>query len=73
MTIKVGDKLPGPGFCATAGRPAVKTTDVFKGKKVALFAVPAPMPAPATMHMPSIFLNAYATRTRASTPLPSYR
>jgi glutaredoxin/glutathione-dependent peroxiredoxin len=42
MTIKVGDKLPEAKFrVMTAEGPQVKTTDdIFKGKKVALFAVP---------------------------------
>ena len=42
MTIKVGDKLPDATFMImTAGAPGKTTTaDVFKGKKVALFAVP---------------------------------
>ena len=40
--IKVGDRLPEAKFrVMTAEGPAVKTTDdVFKGKKVVLFAVP---------------------------------
>ena len=43
MTIQVGDKLPEAKFrVMTAEGPQVKTTDdIFKGKKVALFAVPA--------------------------------
>ena len=42
MPIKVGDKLPEAKFrVMTAEGPAWKTTDeIFKGKKVALFAVP---------------------------------
>src|SRR5881398_209546 len=42
MTIQVGDKLPEAKFrVMTAEGPQVKTTDdIFKGKKVALFAVP---------------------------------
>jgi hypothetical protein len=42
MTIQVGDKLPDAKFrVMTAEGPQVKTTDdIFKGKKVALFAVP---------------------------------
>ena len=42
MTIKVGDKLPDASFTVmTADGPATKSTsDVFAGKKVALFAVP---------------------------------
>ncbi|CAM5770996.1 peroxiredoxin [Bosea minatitlanensis] len=42
MTIKVGDRLPQATFrVMTADGPAAKTTDeLFKGKKVVLFAVP---------------------------------
>ena len=42
MTIKVGDKLPEAKFrVMTADGLQVRTTDdIFKGKKVALFAVP---------------------------------
>ncbi|HZN31855.1 MAG TPA: redoxin family protein, partial [Xanthobacteraceae bacterium] len=42
MPIKVGDRLPEAKFrVMTSEGPAWKTTDeVFKGKKVALFAVP---------------------------------
>ena len=42
MTIKVGDKLPQATFrLMTADGPAAKTTDdLFKGKKIVLFAVP---------------------------------
>jgi peroxiredoxin len=42
MAIKVGDKLPQATFrVMTADGPAAKTTDdLFKGRKVVLFAVP---------------------------------
>ena len=42
MAIKVGDRLPEAKFrVMTAEGPASKTTDeIFKGKKVVLFAVP---------------------------------
>lgn len=42
MTIAVGDTLPNANFrVMTADGPAVRTTDdIFKGKKVVLFAVP---------------------------------
>ncbi len=59
MPIKVGDKLPNTTFrVMTAEGPKPKTTDdVFKGKKVALFAVPGAFtPTCSNMHMPS-FLN----------------
>src|SRR5271156_1834966 len=61
MTIKVGDKLPEAKFrVMTAEGPQVKTTDdIFKGTKVALFAVPGAYTGTChKMHLPSIFLNA---------------
>src|ERR1041385_6928889 len=67
MTIQVGDKLPEAKFrVMTAEGPQVKTTDdIFKGKKVALFAVPGAYTAPChKMHLPSIFLNAYAIKDK---------
>ncbi len=59
MPIKVGDKLPTTTFrVMTAEGPKPKTTDeIFKGKKVALFAVPGAFtPTCSNLHMPS-FLN----------------
>ena len=67
MTIKVGDKLPAAQFrVMTADGVQVKTTDdIFKGKKVALFAVPGAYTGTChKMHMPSIFLNAYALKDK---------
>lgn len=42
MTIKVGDRLPDAIFTVMGpeGPKSIKTSDVFAGKKVALFAVP---------------------------------
>ena len=57
MTIKVGDKLPEAKFrVMTAEGPQVKTTDdIFKGKKVALFAVPGAYTGTChKMHLPSV-------------------
>jgi len=50
----------------TADGLQVKTTDeVFKGKKVALFAVPGAYTGTChKMHLPSIFLNAYAMKDK---------
>ena len=59
MPIKVGDKLPTVTFrVMTADGPKPKTSDeVFKGHKVALFAVPGAFtPTCSNLHMPS-FLN----------------
>src|SRR4029079_8703132 len=67
MTIKVGDKLPETKFrVMTAEGPQVKTTDdIFKGKKVALFAVPDAYTGTChKMHLPSIFLNAHAIKDK---------
>src|SRR5450755_4279847 len=67
MTIKVGDKLPEAKFrVMTAEGPQVKSTDdIFKGKKVALFAVPGAYTGTChKMHLPSIFLNAYAIKDK---------
>ncbi|MGY4355579.1 peroxiredoxin [Bradyrhizobium sp. i1.7.7] len=64
MAIQTGDKLPEAKFrVMTAEGPQVKTTDdIFKGKKVALFAVPgAATPAPATRCI---------CRASSSTPMP---
>jgi peroxiredoxin len=57
MPIKVGDRLPNAKFrVSTADGPAWKTTDdIFKGKKVALFAVPGAFTNTChKMHVPSI-------------------
>ena len=55
MTIKVGDRIPSSKFTIMgADGPTARTTDeVFKGKKVALFAVPgAYTPTCHKNHMP---------------------
>jgi len=60
MAIKVGDKLPNATFRVMTGEgPKPKTTDdVFKGKKVALFAVPGAFtPTCSNLHMPSFLSN----------------
>ena len=65
MTIKVGDKLPESTFrvMTADGVQTKTTTDIFKGKKVALFAVPGAYTGTChKMHLPSIFLNAYAMK-----------
>ncbi|HZT25540.1 MAG TPA: peroxiredoxin [Pseudolabrys sp.] len=59
MPIKVGDRLPKATFrVMTSEGPKPKTTDeVFKGRKVALFAVPGAFtPTCSNLHLPS-FLN----------------
>jgi peroxiredoxin len=60
MTIKVGDRLPEAKFrVMTAEGPGWKTTDeVFKGKKVVLFAVPGAFtPTCHKNHMPGFVTN----------------
>jgi peroxiredoxin len=67
MPIKVGDRLPEAKFrVMTADGPAWKTTDeVFKGKKVALFAVPGAFtPTCSNVHMPSFLSNADALKAK---------
>ncbi len=67
MTIKVGDKLPEAQFrVMTTDGVQVKTTDdIFKGKKVALFAVPGAYTGTChKMHLPSIFQNAKALKNK---------
>ncbi|MFN3674048.1 MAG: peroxiredoxin [Bosea sp. (in: a-proteobacteria)] len=61
MTIKVGDKLPQATFrVMTADGPAAKTTDdLFKGKKVVLFAVPGAFtPTCHKNHLPGFLAKA---------------
>ena len=60
MPIKVGDRVPEAKFrVMTPEGPAVKSTgDIFKGKKVALFAVPGAFTGTChKMHVPSIVQN----------------
>ena len=55
MTIKVGDTLPNVSFTqATAEGPKpVTTDDIFKGKKVAIFALPGAFtPTCSAKHLP---------------------
>ena len=67
MTIAVGDRLPDvPLAIATPDGPQPTTSgEYFKGKKVALFAVPGAYTGTChKMHLPSIFLNAYANKDK---------
>jgi peroxiredoxin len=67
MSIKVGDRLPETKFrVMTADGPAWKSTaDIFKGKKVALFAVPGAFTNTChKMHVPSILQNADAIKAK---------
>ena len=61
MPIKVGDKLPNTTFrVMTAEGPKPKTTDeVFKGRKIVLFAVPGAFtPTCHRNHLPGFINNA---------------
>jgi glutaredoxin/glutathione-dependent peroxiredoxin len=67
MPIKVGDRLPNAKFrVTTAEGPAWKTTDdIFKGKKVALFAVPGAFTGTChRQHVPSIVQNFDAIKAK---------
>ena len=67
MTIKVGDRLPNATFTVmTADGPKPKTTDdVFKGKKIVLFAVPGAFtPTCHKNHLPGFLQNAGAIKSK---------
>jgi peroxiredoxin len=67
MPIKVGDSLPNATFrVMTAEGPKPKTTDeVFKGKKVVLFAVPGAFtPTCSKNHLPGFVQNASAIKAK---------
>ena len=67
MTIKVGDRLPSVTLSeATAEGPKpVKTDDLFKGKRVALFAVPGAFtPTCSAKHLPGFKQQAHAIKAK---------
>ncbi len=67
MAIKVGDRLPSATFMTmTADGPKPQTTDdVFKGKKVVLFAVPGAFtPTCHKNHLPGFLTNADAIKSK---------
>jgi glutaredoxin/glutathione-dependent peroxiredoxin len=67
MPIKVGDRVPEGKFRVMGAEgPAWKTTDeIFKGKKVALFAVPGAYTGTChKMHVPSVLQNVDAIRAK---------
>ena len=67
MTIKVGDRLPNATFTTmTADGPKPQTTDeIFKGKKVVLFAVPGAFtPTCHKNHLPGFVQNADAIKAK---------
>ncbi|MEN3930352.1 peroxiredoxin [Microvirga sp. W0021] len=67
MTIQVGDRLPETSFMVTTSDgPAAKTTDdIFKGKKVVLFAVPGAFtPTCHRNHLPGYVQNIDAFKAK---------
>ncbi len=67
MTIKVGDTIPSMKLMqATAEGPKeVSTDEIFKGKKVVLFAVPGAFtPTCSAKHLPGFIANADAIRAK---------
>jgi peroxiredoxin len=67
MAINVGDRLPNAKFrVMTPEGPAWKTTDeIFKGKKVALFAVPGAYTGTChKQHLPTVVQNVDALKAK---------
>src|SRR6202044_2449246 len=67
MSVKVGERLPEAKFRGMVpDGPAVKTTaDIFKGKKVVLFAVPGAFtPTCNNNHLPGFLKNADAFKSK---------
>jgi peroxiredoxin (alkyl hydroperoxide reductase subunit C) len=67
MTIKVGDAIPSMKLImATAEGPKeTSTDDIFKGKKVVLFAVPGAFtPTCSAKHLPGFVQNAEAIKAK---------
>jgi glutaredoxin/glutathione-dependent peroxiredoxin len=67
MAINVGDRLPATKFrVMTSEGAAWKTTDeIFKGKKVALFAVPGAFTGVCSkQHLPSVVANVDALKAK---------
>ena len=69
MSIKVGDRLPHATFhVMTQEGPKPKTTDeIFKGKKIVLFAVPGAFtPTCHKNHLPGFITHADAIKARGA-------
>ncbi len=67
MTIKVGDKIPSATLTAMTaeGPKPVSTDELFKGKKVVLFAVPGAFtPTCSAKHLPGFVQNADAIKAK---------
>src|SRR5690242_3686765 len=67
MTIKVGDQIPSMKLMmgTKEGPKEVSTDDIFKGKKVVLFAVPGAFtPTCSNKHLPGFVQNAEALKAK---------
>ena len=67
MTIKVGDKIPAAKLrqMTADGPKEISTDEIFKGKKVVLFAVPGAFtPTCSAKHLPGFVQNAAAIRAK---------
>ena len=67
MTIKVGDTIPSMKLMTATpdGPKEVSTDDIFKGKKVVLFAVPGAFnPTCSVKHLPGFVQNADAFKAK---------
>jgi peroxiredoxin (alkyl hydroperoxide reductase subunit C) len=67
MTIKVGDKIPSMKLMMATpeGPKETSTDDIFKGKKVVLFAVPGAFtPTCSAKHLPGFVQNAEAIKAK---------
>ena len=67
MTIKVGDKIPSATLdrLGEKGPEAVKTEDLFSGKKVVLFGLPGAFtPTCSAKHVPGYVQNAAALKAK---------
>lgn len=67
MTIKVGDTIPSMKLMMATpeGPKETSTDDIFKGKKVVLFAVPGAFtPTCSAKHLPGFVQNAEAIRAK---------
>jgi glutaredoxin/glutathione-dependent peroxiredoxin len=67
MTIKVGDKIPASTLTTMTaeGPKPVSSDDLFKGKKVVLFAVPGAFtPTCSAKHLPGFVQNAEAIKAK---------
>src|ERR1700735_1300119 len=67
MTIKVGDAIPSMKLmmATSEGPKEVSTDEIFKGKKVVLFAVPGAFtPTCSAKHLPGFVQNADAIKAK---------